>query len=93
MSDLALPRSVDELPYLFIWRLDDFLVPAVTTALGFVAGWPVMFGLAGLVLAWVYQRYRAGRPELFVVHGLYWQGFYPGRGRGLPNALQRSYRS
>ena len=73
-------------------RLSRRLVPAVTTALGFVAGWPLLFGLAGLVLAWVYQRYRAGRPELFVVHALYWRGFYPGRGRILPNALQRSYR-
>ena len=54
--------------------------------------WPVLFGLCGLLLAWVYQRYRSGRPELFVVHALYWQGFYPGRGRALPNALQRSYR-
>ena len=68
MSDLPLPRSVDELPYLFVWRLDDFLLPAVTTALGFVAGAPVSFGLGGFVLAWLYQRYRAGRPELFVVH-------------------------
>ena len=27
MSELPLPRSVDELPYLFVWRLDDFLLP------------------------------------------------------------------
>src|SRR6478672_5700964 len=81
MHDLPLPRSVDELPYLFVWRLDDFLLPAVTTALGFVAGAPVLFGLGGFVLAWLYQRYRAGRPELFVVHWLFWLGLYPGRGR------------
>ena len=53
MSELPLPRSVDELPYLFVWRLDDFLLPAVTTALGFVAGAPVSFGLGGFVLAWL----------------------------------------
>ena len=50
MAELPLLRSVDELPYLFIWRLDDFLLPAVTTALGFVAGAPVSFGLGGFVL-------------------------------------------
>ena len=92
MAELPLPRSVDELPYLFIWRLDDFLLPAVTTALGFVAGAPVLFGLGGFVLAWLYQRYRAGRPELFVVHMIYWLGLYPGRGRSCPNALQQDYR-
>lgn len=91
-EELPLPRSVDELPYLFVWRLDDFLIPAATTGLGFVTGTPVLLGLAGLVLAWLYQGWRAGRPELHVVHWLYWLGLYPGRGRAFPNALQRSYR-
>ena len=50
------------------------------------------FGLGGFVLAWLYQRYRAGRPELFVVHLIYWLGLYPGRGRSCPNALQQAYR-
>ena len=90
-EELPLPRSVDELPYLFVWRLDDFLIPAVTTAFGFVAGTPVLFGFAGMVLAYFYQGYRAGRPELFVVHWLYWVGLYPGRGRSFPNPLQREY--
>ncbi len=92
MAELPLPRSVDELPYLFVWRLDDFLLPVVTTALGFVAGAPVLFGLGGFVLAWLYQRYRAGRPELFVVHMIYWLGLYPGRGHNCANALQQAYR-
>ena len=90
-QELPLPRSVDELPYLFVWRVDDFLVPAITTAFGFVTGTPILFGLAGLVLAWLYQRFRAGRPELYLVHRLYWLGFYPGRGHSFPNALQRTY--
>ena len=53
---------------------------------------PVLFDLGGFVLAWLYQRYRAGRPELFVVHWLFWLGLYPGRGRTFPNALQQAYR-
>jgi conjugal transfer pilus assembly protein TraL len=89
MSELPLPRTIDELPYLFVWRLDDFLIPAAAMAMGFVAGMPLRFALAGLVLAWIYRKHRGGKPELFVVHWLYWRGLYPGRGRSFPNALQR----
>lgn len=89
MQELPLPRSVDELPYLFVWRLDDFLIPAVTTAVGFVTGTPVLLGFAGMVLAYLYQRFRSGRPELYLVHRLYWLGLYPGRGHSFPNPLQR----
>ena len=91
MHELPLPRTVDELPYLFVWRLDDLLIPAITTGFGFVTGTPILLGLAGLGLAYLYQRYRAGRPELYLVHRLYWLGLYPGRGLSFPNALQRLY--
>lgn len=91
MQPISLPRTVDDPPYFLIWRIDDFAPPTLMLAVGFLLDHPFLLCFIGLALGFVYQRYREGKPEMFVFHALYWAGLWPNRGRTLKNPFQRTY--
>lgn len=78
-----LPRTIDEPPYLMFWRADDAMMPMLGFALGIIADEVLTLAGIGLVGAYIYQRVRVGRPEMFLLHACYWYGFYPSRGHAL----------
>lgn len=90
-SEIPLPRTCDDLPYVFIWRLDDFIPPIACLCIGILLGFPFAGLIAGFLMTFHYQRYRDGRPELWPLHWLYWAGVYPGRGPSWRNPYLRTY--
>jgi conjugal transfer pilus assembly protein TraL len=91
MTIRSLPRTVDDPPFFLLWRLDDFAPPTLMLAVGFLVNAPFLLAFAGLIMGVLYQRYREGRPEMFVLHALYWFGVWPGSGRTMRNPFQRIY--
>ena len=91
MTAIPLPRSCDDLPYVFIWRVDDFLPPIAGLCAGILAGWPLAGTAVGFAVTFHYQRYRDGKPEAWPLHWLYWHGLFPLRTRSFRNPFQRLY--
>ena len=91
MTPIEFPQSIDEPPYVLLWRVDDIAMPAIGVAVGIAVDhlWP---GLAvGILLMIFYRRFREGRPEMYVLHALYWFGFIPTRSYLMPNPFCRSF--
>ena len=92
MDPLPLPRSIDDPPYVLLFRLDDLAAAGAVIVAGFVAGQLLPSLAVAALAAWGYQRLRAGRPEGFVQHALWFWGLYPDRGYSFQNAWCREYR-
>lgn len=86
-----IPRTIDDMPFVFIWRADEFLFPIVMMFLGMLVNQLLMFLFVGFGLAYVYRRYREGRPNLYALHLCYWWGFYPFVGHSMLNSWEREY--
>lgn len=86
---VQIPRTIDDLPYLLIWRLDDFMPPIACLLLGYAIGFPLPALLLGFGASFLYQRYRDGKPEGYVLHALYWYGLFIPRNRSFPNPFIR----
>lgn len=86
---VQLPRSLDEVPYLLIFRLDDIGIWSMVVIIGFMLDQFSTAIVVGLVVAWGYRKLRLGRPEGYLVHELYWQGLSMTKARAFPNAFIR----
>lgn len=93
MADVELPRSIDEMPYVMVWRMDDFMPPIIGLIIGFLTGRPEIFAGLGFALSFFYRKFRQGRPENWVMHALYWWGLLPMRGHSLFNPFEREIRA
>ena len=93
MTTRKIPRTIDEPPYVMIWRMDDAFVPLFGLVGGMLLDELPLFLGVGLVASFFYRKYREGRPDLYVVHALYWAGFLPDRGHALINPYVREVRA
>lgn len=85
MTPVKFPRSVDEPPFLFIWRLDDIAVFLLCLGVGLALDRVLVLTAMGVAFSWAYRRYRDRRPNLFLFHLIFWQGFWPDRGHTMFN--------
>ena len=92
MQTIPFPETVDEPPYVLLWRIDDVGLPVLFLCVGMLLKHAFVFWLAGVVLMYFYRRYRTGRPEFHVLHMLYWFGVYPARGAAFVNPYIRDFR-
>jgi conjugal transfer pilus assembly protein TraL len=90
MESIPFPATVDEPPYLLLWRLDDIALPLFCLCIGMLLGSAAIFISIGVVGMLWYRRFREGRPEFYVLHALYWTGAYPARGLGFLNPYIRT---
>jgi conjugal transfer pilus assembly protein TraL len=89
MAHYLLPRTVDEPVQIFFWRLDEAILPILGLVLGAVFGYMLPLFLTGVAVSFVYMRLRIGMPEMYVIHLLYWHGFYPDRGHSFFDPFDR----
>jgi conjugal transfer pilus assembly protein TraL len=92
MSALPLPRAIDDPPYILLFRLDDLAPAAAVIVAGYLADALLPSLVVAVAAAWLYQRVRAGRPEGFVQHWLWFWGLYPNQGYSFRNPYRREYR-
>lgn len=88
-----LPRTIDELPYIMLWRFDDALLPVLGLIAGILLERLLLCVGIGVVLSFFYRRYREGRPEHHLLHALYWTGLWVNRGHAMWNPFERELRS
>jgi type IV conjugative transfer system protein TraL len=91
MASHRIPRTIDDMPYAFIWRMDEFAVPILLLLVGMLVNHPFSALGIGFVLVYFYRKFREGRPNLFVLHQFYWWGFYPLNGHSMLNSYEREY--
>ena len=90
---IRIPRTIDEPPYFLIWRFDDVALPVFGVIAGILSDQMLLCIALGVGSSFLYRRYREGRPELFLVHALYWHGFWPNRGHVMVHPFIRRIRS
>lgn len=88
---IAFPKSLDEPPFVLIFRMDDLAVFSIFLCAGFLFDAVLLVCLIGIVATWAYRRFRAGRQEGYLVHVAYWYGLSTDRIRSMPNAFIRFY--
>jgi conjugal transfer pilus assembly protein TraL len=91
MNQIEFPGTIDDPPYILLWRMDDAAMPALFGCVGmwFDHLWTMV--AAGVVVMFLYRRFREGRPEFYAFHALYWLGFIPCRSYLMPNPFCRSF--
>ena len=75
MSDVALeiPRRLNDPPRMFWWEIDISLLFLAAVLAGMIAGFFVTGCVAGVLLAWVYDKAKSGEHLAFALHLLYWR--------------------
>ena len=91
MRVLELPQTVDDPPYLLMWRVDDLMPVVAGFGLGMAFGELLVLASMGIAASYFYRRFRDGRPDGYVFHLLYWFGFVPARGRLAGNPFERVF--
>jgi conjugal transfer pilus assembly protein TraL len=91
MASHRIPRTIDDMPYAFIWRMDEFAVPIIMMLVGMLLNYAFTALFLGIGLVYFYRKYREGRPNLYVLHLCYWWGFTPLSGHSMLNTWEREY--
>ena len=92
MATIPFPETVDEPPYVLLWRIDDVAMPVLFVCIGMLSGHALPFSVVGVVAMFIYRKHRSGHPEFYVLHLLYWFGVYPARGAAFVNPYIREFR-
>lgn len=90
---MKIPRTIDDPLYFLIWRFDDAILPIFGVIVGILSDQMLLSVAVGVGLSYFYRRYREGRPEMFLMHALYGQGFWPNRGHAMVHPFIRRIRS
>jgi len=93
MEPIQIPRTIDDLPHLFVWTADEFAPFAIGLGVGFFTGYVMTCGALGLLGTKLYIRFRDGRPDGIFPHTLYWFGWshFGKQVRTIPNPFIRQF--
>ncbi|WP_336107819.1 type IV conjugative transfer system protein TraL [Thalassospira sp. CH_XMU1420-2] len=91
MDTIKIPQSSDDPQYILIYPWPD-LVPMVAAAvIGIAIEQVTLCLLATIVLLGRYQRFRDGKPKMFVPHWLYGKGIGMPRGHTIPEPMDKVF--
>lgn len=91
MDLLEVPRTVDRPKKFLIWDGPDFMVVMSALGAGMLLGRPLTLAGMALVAVFFYAKYRDGKPDLYVIHALYWIGLGAAKGRSFINPFVRHF--
>ncbi len=91
MKPVKIPQRIDDPPHLLLWRADELAPLLLGLVFGVLLGQVLVCTFLGFVVTHVYKRFRDHRPDGYLLHGLYWLGFYISRAPSLRNPFVRSY--
>ena len=91
MRVIDIPQTVDEPPYVLLWRMDDLVPVIIGMGMGFALGELILCTTASLCTTHFYRRWREGQPDGYVFHFLYWVGLFPVRSASAGNPFEREF--
>jgi conjugal transfer pilus assembly protein TraL len=91
LEPVEIPRYIDEPPHVLLWSADELAPVALGLVIGMLTGNALVLTLLGLAVTKLYRRFRDGRPDGYMLHGLYWSGLVPMKVLGAKNPFTRSY--
>lgn len=72
LNGSAIPTRLDDPPRFMWWDFDVSMLFMSFVVLGLVLKWVVPFTVIGLVLAYLYNKLKAGQHRAFGMHLVYW---------------------
>ena len=72
---IKIPRYIDDQPRIFFWPLDVFLVFSTCIFMGIITDYLIFFAIFGTGVAYGFTKFKAGKPDSYLFHALYWYGF------------------
>lgn len=91
MKPVYIPNTIDDPPHFLLWSMDELTPIIVGLSIGMMIGKAFIFTSIGLAVTYLYRKYRDGRPDGYLMHMLYWYGFWPSRSKLIPNPFSRKY--
>ena len=89
MQQMTFPRYADDAVRLLIWTPDQVGPMAVMFIVGMLTNSLFTCAVIGLGASWMYTKYSAGKPTMYVLHLLYWHGVMPIKARCAINPFLR----
>jgi conjugal transfer pilus assembly protein TraL len=71
-SKYAIPHRLDDPPKFLWWDFDVAVLAMGCIVIGIVCNQTLTFMALGLLVAWGYQKMKAGRSKAFGLHAMYW---------------------
>lgn len=84
-----IPRYIDDQPKIFFWDLDVFLICATCIFLGILTDALITGVVLGTGIAYAFTKFKQGKPDSFLFHALYWNGFL--KLKGIPPSYMRRF--
>lgn len=91
MEPVKLPTYVDEPHQFLLWSADEIIPLLTLFVMGVIFEQIIAFTCVGLVLTSVYKKYKASRPDGFLLHLLYWVGLMPSCAKVFVNPFIRRF--
>jgi conjugal transfer pilus assembly protein TraL len=91
MKPIYVPNTIDDPPHMLLWSADELAPILMGLAIGMMTGNALVFTAIGVGITYAYRKYRDGRPDGYLMHMLYWYGFWPSRSKSIPNPFARRY--
>lgn len=73
-----IPRFVDDPPQLLWWEIDELIAVVGLFGVGIFIDHPGIGLMVGMGLGRLTRRFKIGRPDHYLWHGLYWMGWIQG---------------
>ncbi len=67
-----IPRTLDLQEKFFLWDADQFIAAVLIMGFGVTAGMMISGIVGGVVAAYQYGKFKAGKHPRFAVHAMYW---------------------
>lgn len=91
MKIINLPQHIDEPPHFLLWSADEMAPIMLGLVLGIIINQALVLTIVGMLITKLYQRYRNGKPDGYLLHAIYWIGLLPTTARTIPNPFTRGY--
>lgn len=83
------PRYIDDQPKIFFWDLDIFILFACCVFMGIITDLLLPGIILGICLGYAFAKIKAGKPDSYLYHALYWNGFL--KLRNIPPSYMRRF--
>ena len=89
MNPVTIPATVDELPQVGFWELDEAVFLLLGLVVGTLTGAMFTGAIIGIVLASLFSKYKANKNRGMLFHTMYWYGMIPLKGMWCDNSFKR----
>jgi conjugal transfer pilus assembly protein TraL len=90
-SQLKMPTHVDNLPKFLFWDFDQFSIVIFFFGLGIISKQLLTLTAFGLFLAWMWQKFKSGKHQWFLLHGMKWFLPMSSKSNRIPNTGFREF--